>query len=100
LLPETLLIRRAAAGHWTGLMSTAQFDSLFWPTARPKHAAVFTRRHLDYLRVALTAPVAWAERARAAAFALRFAYWRNAEIRRELMQPMRGTQPGGPDATA
>jgi len=100
VLPETLLIRRAAVGHWTGLMSPEQFDSLFWPTAKPKHAAVFVRRHLDYLRVALTSPVIWSERARAAAFALRFAYWRKTEIMRELMQPARGPRADKPDATA
>jgi glycosyltransferase involved in cell wall biosynthesis len=100
VLSDTLLIRRAAAGHWTGLMSTEQFDSLFWPTARPKHAAPFIRRHLDYVRVALTSPVDWSERARATAFALRFAYWRKAEIARELMQPVRRPRAGNPDAAA
>jgi glycosyltransferase involved in cell wall biosynthesis len=90
LVPQTLLLRRAAAGHWTGLMSKAQFDDLFWPDAKPKHPHVFVRRHLDYVRAALTAPVPWGERARAAAFALRFAYWRKGDIAREVVGAFRG----------
>ncbi len=96
LLPETLLLRRAAPGHWTGMMGAEELDALFWPGRRPKAPVLYLRRHLDYMRSALSSPVSWPERLRAAEFALRFAYWRRDELKRDLLQVMRlGRTPAG-----
>ena len=93
LLSETLLLRRASPAHWTAMMSTDQLDSLFWPGAKPRHSAVIIRRHLDYVRAALTSPVRMSERLRATAFALRFAYWSKSDIVRDLVESVRGPRP-------
>ena len=93
LLPETLLLRRASPEHWTTMMSTDQLDALFWPGAKPRHSALIIRRHLDYVRAALTSPVRMSERLRATAFALRFAYWRKSDIVRDLVESVRGPRP-------
>ena len=93
VLPETLLLRRVSPENWTGMMSTEQVDSLIWPGAKPRHPALIIRRHLDYVRSALTSPVQFSERFRAAAFALRFAYWRKGDIARDLRETVRGARP-------
>ena len=93
LLPETVLVRRVAAGHWTGLMSEDELNTLFWPDTKPEHPNLLLRRHLDYLRTALASPINRKERARAAALALRFAYWRKAQIARELIDFVRRPRP-------
>jgi len=90
LLPEVLLTRRIAPGHWARLMSSEQLDGMFWPEGRPTARVVLLRRHLDYLRTALTSPVAWPERLRAAGFALRFAYWKKRDIAEDIVNGLRG----------
>jgi len=90
LLPEVLLTRRIAPGHWARLMSSEQLDGMFWPEGRPTARVVLLRRHFDYLRTALTAPVAWPERLKAAAFALRFAYWKKRDIAEDIVNGLRG----------
>jgi glycosyltransferase involved in cell wall biosynthesis len=84
LLSEHLLIRRAAEGHWTGMMPDEEINALFWPGARPKARIFYIRRHLDYLWTAMSSPVSIGERLRAFQYALRLAYWRKRELRREL----------------
>jgi glycosyltransferase involved in cell wall biosynthesis len=83
-LPDTLLVRRMEAENWTGRMSTAKFESLFWPDSTPRFRAPAFRFHWDYLVAAISAPVAWPERLRAAAFTVRYAYWRRRNLRRDL----------------
>lgn len=83
-VPDTLLERRIEAGHWTGQMPAAQLEAMFWPESAPRFRAPAFRFHWDYLGASLTAPVAWRERLRTAAFALRYAYWRRGNLRRDL----------------
>jgi hypothetical protein len=93
VLADALQLRRASPGHWTTMMSAEQLNSLFWPADGARQPALVMRRHLDYLRAALTTPVNAAERVRATAFALRFAYWRKADIARDLIESVRGPRP-------
>jgi hypothetical protein len=93
VLADTLQLRRASPGHWTTMMSAEQLNSLFWPGEGARQPALVMRRHLDYLRAALITPVNVTERVRATAFALRFAYWRKADIARDLIESVRGPRP-------
>jgi hypothetical protein len=87
---EQLLARRMAPGHWARLMTVEQLDRMFWPGGPRPMRLVLVRRHADYLRTALLAPIPWAERLRAARFAARFAYWKKQELGRDLMGALRG----------
>jgi glycosyltransferase involved in cell wall biosynthesis len=84
-LSEPLLIRRVGEREWTGTMSNATFGALFWPDAPPRRRADFTRRQLDYLRVAICCPMPLTERLHAVRYALRMAYWRRRELSCELV---------------
>lgn len=90
LLPEVLLTRRIAPGHWARMMSREALDRMFWPNDRPRARIVMLRRHLDYMRTALTAPIDWPERLSAAGFAMRFAYWKKREIGEDVISLIRG----------
>jgi hypothetical protein len=86
LVAEPLLLRRAGADHWTAQRSRDELYRMFWPYGAPRMPMVHTRRLLDYAATALRAPVPFAERLRAAAHALRYAYWRHADVKADLAE--------------
>jgi hypothetical protein len=96
LVPEQLLLRRASPEHWTANRSTSDLDRMFWPAGAPRLRMVHVRRHLDYLRTALTAKMPLRARIEAARFALKHAYWSRGVIGADFGQVFERGSAGGP----
>lgn len=96
LVPERLLLRRASPEHWTANRSAFDVDRMFWPDGPPRLRLVNVRRHLDYLRTALTARLPLRARLEAAGFALKHAYWSRGVLRADLGQLIGRGRQGAP----
>jgi len=83
-IPSYVFVRRLDEHDWTGMMSSEELDSLFWPHSQPKLRIDFIRRHLDYFRTCFCHDLSLAERVRVAQYALRKAYWGRRQMKAEL----------------
>jgi hypothetical protein len=86
LVQEPMLMRRAGPEHWTAMRSRDDLYRMFWPSGAPRLPMVHTRRLLDYVVTALRTPVPVTERLKSAAYALRYAYWRQKDIKADLVE--------------
>ena len=73
LLPDVLLYRRTGRGNFTPQRTLAEITRMYYPRRTKPIVLISSRRHWDYLTLALNAPIAWSERLRAARYALRHA---------------------------
>jgi glycosyltransferase involved in cell wall biosynthesis len=85
LLPEVLLHRRQTPGTFTSMLTPAQIQRVYDPTARKPMKLLRGRRHLDNFRSIVRAPISFFEKLRAFRTAFRLFVW----DRRELLGEFR-----------
>lgn len=84
LLPEVLLHRRQSPGTFTSMLTPLQIQRVYDPQAVRPMRLIRWRRHVDNLACILHAPIAWSDRLRAWAFALRLMISDRAQLWKEF----------------
>ncbi|MGH8642312.1 MAG: glycosyltransferase family 2 protein [Burkholderiales bacterium] len=84
VLPEYLLNRRVSEGSFSRLLSRRELGDFWNPGSGSKNRLDLLRRHLDYVALALRAPVPLRDRLASLLLALRGMYWDHSNILREL----------------
>lgn len=89
MVPDALLFRRAGREHWTAMRSSEDLAQMFWPNGAPALPMVHLRRSADFVVSAVRSPIALPERMKSAVLALRYAYWRQKDIKADVADVMR-----------